>query len=112
MTQPKLDPSTIPVSPLCDTEKPEDHWTPGERGGATDGDAGGKFIRYIKSKNPGLAPNGWKDITPYFGKVWPKSLSAWRTAAAKYGFYISVRTLNTEKYGEYRAILVCLNPAR
>lgn len=111
MAPPKLEKrvNDIPVSPLCDIEKPIHQWTPGVRGGKMEGE-GSKFINYIKSKTPGLAPAGWKDITPYFGKEWPKSLSAWRTAASKAGFYMSVRVI--EKLGQepYRAILVCLNP--
>lgn len=100
----------IPVSPLCDIEHPEDHWTPGKRGGKMADDS--KFIRYIRDKQPGYPPYGWKDITPYWGKVWPKSLSAWRTAAAKYGYYISVQTVHSKEHGTYKAILVCLNASK
>jgi hypothetical protein len=97
-----------PPSPLCDVEVPIARWEPGKRGGAVKDNS--KFIDYIKSKTPGLPPGGWRDITPYFGKVWPKSLSSWRTSAAKSGFYISVKLI-TKDGQTYRAILVCINPA-
>ena len=108
MSPPKLDTSTqYPPSPLCDIETPIEKWEPGKRGGCSVKDS--KFLRYIASKNPGLAPSGWRDITPYFGKVWPKSLSAWRTSASKNGYYISVKLITRDSI-TYRAILVCLNP--
>lgn len=106
---PKLDTSTqYPVSPLVDIETPTARWEPGKSGGVTSKDS--KFLAYIKSKQPGLAPAGWRDITPYFGKQWPKSLSAWRTSASKSGYYISVKVITLPGQAPYRAILVCLNP--
>ena len=105
MKQPKLDTSTqYPPSPLCDIETPIEKWVPGRVGGNDQ-----RFLRYIKSKDPGLPPNGWRDITPYFGKQWPVSLSAWRTSAAKNGYYISVKLITKDSL-TYRAILICLNP--
>jgi hypothetical protein len=104
----------LPVSPLCDIEVPIERWTPGKRGGNDNKEEGSKFLRYIKSKNPGLAPAGWRDITPYFGKVWPKSISGWRTSAAMGGYYISVTKITKVRDDgttyTYRCILVCLNP--
>lgn len=110
--QPQFDEnkSGLPVSPLCDIEilAPEDRWEPGLNRGSPKG--GDKFLRYVRSKNPGLAPHGWKDITPYFGKQWPKSLSSWRTHVAKHGYYISVKIITNAEGLTYRAIFVCLNP--
>lgn len=111
MKQPKLEirANAIRVSPLCDIEvlPPEQRWEPGNFRGSG-GENGNKFLRYIESKDPGLKPHGWKDITPYWGKVWPQSLSAWRTQAAKHGYYVSVKVIT--KIGEepYRGIFVCL----
>lgn len=100
--------SEYPVSPLVDIENLPEHlrWQPGVQGGSGQR---GKFIEYIESKKPGLQPAGWRDITPYFGHVWPKCISGWRTMAAKQGYYISVQLIVKGDL-TYRAILVCLNP--
>lgn len=106
--EPKWDTSTRwRVSPLCDIETPEVRYEPGSSGGQKSASA--SWVNYIRSKNPGLPPNGWKDVTPYFGKKWPKSLSAWRGTAKKNGFYVSVQLVRPPDGSEpYRAILVCL----
>lgn len=117
-------PSKYPVSPLVDLETPIHRWEPGVRGGRHS-EEGGKFMEYIRSKQPGFPPSGERDITPYFGKQWPQSLSAWRSSVAKNGYYMSIQTITQKHVCDdtctapcfkpgftYRAIMVCLNPPK
>lgn len=117
-------PSKYPVSPLVKLEIPIHKWEPGARGGRHS-EEGGKFMEYIRSKQPGYPEAGWRDITPYFGEQWPQSISAWRSSAAKQGYYIAIKTITQKHVCDetctapcfkpgftYRGIFVCLNPPK
>ncbi len=129
-------PSKYPVSPLVKIERdqnaaavlkgaaPMPMWLPGVRGGRHS-EEGGKFMEYIRSKQPGYPEAGWRDITPYFGEQFPQSISAWRSSAAKNGYAIAIKPITQrhvcradctkpcfEPGFTYRGIFVCLNPPK
>lgn len=113
-----------PISPLVKLETPLHRWEQGVRGGRHS-EEGGKFMEYIRSKQPGYPEAGWRDITPYFGEKLPQSISAWRGSAAKNGYYVAIKTITQAHVCDetctapcfkpgytYRGVFVCLNPPK
>jgi hypothetical protein len=70
------------------------------------------MLKYIRAVEPGIPPLGWRDITPYFGRV-PEHLGKSKLLARRSGFVLSVQTViqNGQKYRRVAAALAPHSPA-
>lgn len=66
----------------------------------------GGLLSYIEAVKPGIPPLGWRDVTPYFGKI-PRSLGGYRILAEADGYLLAIQTV-TEHGFRYRRVAVAL----
>lgn len=66
----------------------------------------GGLLAYIRAVRPGRPPLGWRDITPYFGRI-PPSLGKWRIICRESGYLLEIQRV-TKNGQRYKRVAVAL----